>query len=145
MRIKQWADSHINTSGKITLTPSQQTIYDLEIVGKGYDDRCTWCDSFRTTLQSEIKEIFTQQGDCFFKSTSKGRRLSHHNNRYAHQSNNVESVQVKATYQQLIKLLNKLKREEKISAKEWRTYRDQWQKFPHTRKNLLIELKYRAE
>lgn len=65
--IKSWTDSKVETSGKIKLNRAGERGYKLEIVGKGRDNRCRWCGSFRTALNSRTKNLVKQRGACKFE------------------------------------------------------------------------------
>jgi len=44
--------------------------YKLIISGRGYDDRCTWCRSFRTAMESHMEKLncsINQNGSCEFE------------------------------------------------------------------------------
>jgi hypothetical protein len=44
--------------------------YKLIISGRGYDDRCTWCRSFRTAMKSHMEKLncsISQNGSCEFE------------------------------------------------------------------------------
>ena len=55
-KIQNWTDNKIQLKGPNIwfrrLNNNEPAIYELNIKGRGYDDRCTWCKSFRTALNS---------------------------------------------------------------------------------------------
>ncbi|MCK4397501.1 MAG: hypothetical protein KAV25_00745 [Methanophagales archaeon] len=65
--IKRWTDSIVKTSGKINLNRAGKRGYELEIAGRGRDNRCTWCTSFRTALNTRTKNLVEQCGACKFE------------------------------------------------------------------------------
>jgi len=57
----KWADETVPLKGpKIWLKRLNKdeypALYELNIKGRGHDDRCTWCKSFRTALTTKMKE-----------------------------------------------------------------------------------------
>jgi hypothetical protein len=65
--IKRWTDAHVGTFGKINLIRTGERGYELEIVGKGPDNRCRWCESFRTALNTRTNNLVEQRGACRFE------------------------------------------------------------------------------
>lgn len=67
--IKRWTDSKVETSGRINLNRAGERGYELEIAGRGHDNRCTWCESFRTALNTRTKNLVKveQRGACRFE------------------------------------------------------------------------------
>jgi hypothetical protein len=66
-RIKRWTDETVLSSGTISLEQPASRIYQLEIIGEGYDDRCTWCRSFRTTLGKHANTLVKISKNCPYK------------------------------------------------------------------------------
>ena len=60
----QWAGSF---TGKVIINDDEE--FELKITGRGHDNRCTWCRSFRTRLRNilaEKKIKLRQKGFCRF-------------------------------------------------------------------------------
>ncbi len=47
---KNWTDKKIKTNAKIEITSTGLNNFILIINGRGKDNRCTWCESFRTAI-----------------------------------------------------------------------------------------------
>lgn len=60
--IRKWTDKTVHLEGNTRIwlkrkNPDEYPAeYELNIKGRGHDDRCTWCKSFRTALITKIKE-----------------------------------------------------------------------------------------
>ena len=74
--IKKWVDTTVKLKHtarcylKRTNPGSFPPEYRLFITGKGKDERCTWCESFRTTVQNKSKErgiLIERQEGCPLK------------------------------------------------------------------------------
>jgi len=65
--IKRWTDGKVKTSGEITLSKTGKRVYNLEIAGRGYDNRCRWCESFRTALKTRTGNLVERRGTCMFE------------------------------------------------------------------------------
>ena len=61
-QIRDWTDKTVNFEGNPRIwikrrNPGEYPAeYELNIRGRGHDDRCTWCESFRTALATKLKE-----------------------------------------------------------------------------------------
>lgn len=58
---RKWSDETVHLHGprvwlKRTNKDEFPPKYELNIKGRGHDDRCTWCKSFRTALSTKMKE-----------------------------------------------------------------------------------------
>lgn len=61
---KNWADNKIKTRAKIEMTSTNNVV--LVINGRGQDNRCTWCQSFRTALTGFLNIEYQKR--CRFDS-----------------------------------------------------------------------------
>jgi hypothetical protein len=73
--IRKWTDKNVHVEGaRIWIKPWSKIghpgEYDLNIKGRRHDDRCTWCESFRTALSTKVKEDMNcsvrEIGGCIF-------------------------------------------------------------------------------
>lgn len=73
--MRKWTDKTVYVKGaRIWIKPRSKIgypgEYDLNIKGRGHDDRCTWCESFRTALTTKLKEDLNcsvrEIGGCIF-------------------------------------------------------------------------------
>jgi len=73
--IRKWTDKTVHVKDARTWIEPRSKLghpeeYDLNIKGRGHDDRCTWCKSFRTALRTKIKEdtkySIQEKGGCTF-------------------------------------------------------------------------------
>lgn len=62
--IKKWVDEKVKIFGHIDFVKSGNYIYNLEVSGRGNDNRCTWCSSFRTALKTHFGDLIEQIDDC---------------------------------------------------------------------------------
>lgn len=62
--IKSWTDRTVKTSRRINFVKIRNNMYDFETSGKGHNNRCTWCASFRTALKTHFGNLVEQTGDC---------------------------------------------------------------------------------
>lgn len=74
--IKKWTDETVNLKRtarvwlKRTNPDEYPPKYELIISGRGEDERCTWCRSFRTSLETHMKKLncsIDQHGSCDFE------------------------------------------------------------------------------
>lgn len=65
--IKHWTDEKVKTSGEINFNKAGNRYYELKISGRGHDNRCTWCESFRTALNTRTDNLVEQRGSCKFE------------------------------------------------------------------------------
>jgi hypothetical protein len=63
---KEWTENKIKTSAKIEITSTDSNNFSLVINGRGRDNRCTWCQSFRTALTGFINIEYQKR--CRFES-----------------------------------------------------------------------------
>jgi hypothetical protein len=74
--MKKWTDEAVglkrNARVGLKRTNSEEypPKYELIISGRGEDERCTWCRSFRTSLETNMKQLncpINQHGSCDFE------------------------------------------------------------------------------
>jgi hypothetical protein len=63
---KNWTDNKIKTRAKIKITSIRSNNFVLVINGRGKDNRCTWCQSFRTALTGFLNIEYQKR--CRFDS-----------------------------------------------------------------------------
>ena len=77
IKLKGWANRTVNLKARGRAWIERENTkglppkYLLMISGQGYDERCTWCRSFRTALKTrmlELKCMVQQKGSCKFES-----------------------------------------------------------------------------
>ena len=73
--VKKWTDETVDLMHtarvwlKRTNPGEYPPKYELIISGRGRDERCTWCRSFRTALETHINKLkysIDQKGSCDF-------------------------------------------------------------------------------
>ena len=68
----KWAYEKVRSkTAEIQLRKINNKKFNLEIIGIGHDNRCRWCKTFRTALETRITNIygdgtFYQDGFCIF-------------------------------------------------------------------------------
>lgn len=65
--IKEWTDGKVKTTGRIRFKKSGTRGFDLKIIGKGADNRCRWCKSFRKALSTKTNNEIERRGHCKFE------------------------------------------------------------------------------
>jgi hypothetical protein len=74
--INQWVYTKVRSKTALRkLKRISENEFRLEIKGLGYDNRCRWCRTFRTSLETKIvnslgEGTFYQDGFCFFERES---------------------------------------------------------------------------